>query len=302
MVFFVAFNKPVHNALDNDDGDSSSDSDTLDDQLKNLEVAVSEPTNSILRKATTTSSLGIVKPPLPAKPNLNKSKSNNNLEPVTTPVMTSPLPKSACSSARYSLTKEALHAEYGYLWKIPIGTQKSSSDSSLLETSANACSISSGAKWTHSYFILYSDNTIVVKANQHDKIPSIVIKLGLFEIRDTNETTFGLYVINSDLNNNNNSINNTSVTANDNENGEDVIQQQLSPHLDIDEASVNNSRRASLSHKITVNDSIGSLKSKLKLFETNYEFKFTHKESKYGVVFFFSFLFIRQSIKYQLKS
>ena len=252
---------------DEEDDDSSSSSDSENSlQKKSLPFI-----NNILKCDDTSSNNNnekLLKPELPAKPYLTKAKSNTNIseneKQATLKVevrYSEKIPNRVTEKGplfkRNVSSKELIHSEYGYLCKIPTQANLSKSSENLKEDSTSV-------NWSHSFFSLFSNKTIGVSSSNSDTAnPSIIIRLDLFRLKDVNETTFGFDVIK-----NKTPPIERKTDSNDLNNNKDSLEKAEDSTL---------SRRAS-SNKIT--ESIGSLKSKLKMFEVNYELKFTNKEIK----------------------
>jgi len=271
----------------NDSLSSSSDSEDLEVSMsKNFEEINFNKTDN--NKTNDTDENKLLRPKVPIKPNLNEILKNDIMRHSDKELLHRIPDKTTTQSATNfrkqsasNFTKEVICADFGYLCKIPIVPNESKSSENLTKEAEPTSSISSSTSWSYMYFTLYSNNTIGVSANNNDTgNPSVIIKLSLFQLKDINETTFGLDVIKNktpsperksstklnDLNNNNN-----------------------------EHVSDDNFNNRPLANKLTGMDSNVSIKSKLKMFETNYELRFTNKLSKY-VNKLFLIIFLRSLI------
>lgn len=268
---FLDVDEPSNDSL------SSSSSSDSDEPEVSLTPEISSSTNStnFISPSFNEEKIKLLKPLVPLKPNLSKSMSSTILsETPRNDIMRYPdkevihreFDKQTQSAANFrkqsasNFHKEVICADFGYLCKIPIILNKSKSIENLAsEGNSNTSS------WSHVYFTLYSNSTIGVSANNNDiNSPGIIIKLNLFQLKEINETTFGFDVIknktpsperkSNDVNNNNNHDH----------------------HLSVDDSS----RRSSINKITGIDSNTCSIKSKLKMFETNYELRFTNKASR----------------------
>jgi len=215
------------------------------------------------------------KPPLPLTKPIVKS-ANCGDEP--SPTNQSDVRPASVASKLFGrvCNREVAHAEYGYVCKVPIVNQTLEDTAETSPGKSN-----SNKKWDRHFIALYTDGTIGICSNQNVnsevrvvltgfvslfgcfvfkdvKSPGLIIQLSLFKGKEIDEMTFGLELMGNG--------------EGDGAEKEGVLQEQ-GPGSDINNLKelIEARNNSPLNRKLV---------QKLKMFETNFEFKFTGKSQK----------------------